>query len=126
MAQIGISAQQRRAIIALLDPVNRTNGQAAAAAGCSLRSIQRWLEDPAFLAELRTAERHAQAQATRRLIGLQNAAITTMGNLLHDKATRDAVRRAAARDVLELGMRLQEHSELVARLEALEREHGGL
>lgn len=120
MARSGITAQQRRAIVALLNPVNRTNGQAADAAGCSLRSIQRWLDDPDFVAELRKAEAHALDQATRRLIGLQDVAITTLGNLLHDRETRDGVRRSAARDTLEFGMRLQEHRDLLERIEALE------
>ena len=67
MARIGnLSASQRRAVLAVM--ATRTTVAAAEKAEVSLRTLHRWLGDPAFQAALTEAEAELQTVATRQLL----------------------------------------------------------
>ncbi len=116
--QHGLSPGQGRAISALL--ACQSIEQAAKQAGISPRTLHRWLTDPDFQAALTEAEGAAIAEATRRLVGLSDAAITTVASLMLDKGASPTVRLRAATSVLDYLLRLRELANVEERLAALE------
>jgi len=114
----GLSPGQGRAISALL--TCQSIEQAAKQAGIGARTLHRWLTDPDFQAALTEAEGAAIAEATRRLVGLSDAAITTVASLMLDKGNSPTVRLRAATSVLDYLLRLRELKNVEERLTALE------
>ena len=119
MAESGMAPKKARAVAALLQ--SRTIGDAAAAAGVGERTLFRWLaEDATFTAQLRTAEGAAIDHAARRLVGLQDAAINVLSEVLADDAAPSGVRVRAASLIVELAIRLRELRGLEERITTLE------
>lgn len=116
--QHGLSPRQQRAVMALLSCPSIE--QAAKQAGIGARTLHRWLTDPDFQAALTEAEGAAIAEATRRLVGLSDAAITTVASLMLDKGNSPTVRLRAATSVLDYLLRLRELANVEERLAALE------
>jgi flagellar motility protein MotE (MotC chaperone) len=114
-----ITTRQRRAIAALLS--TRNVGEAAAAAHVGDRTLYRWLAETGFKAALVQAEGDAIDQATRRLIGLQDAAIDTLTGVLEDQKATAGVRLRAAQNVLDYLLKLRDLRNVEERLAALER-----
>src|SRR5688572_1662228 len=77
---------------------------AAAYAKVSQRTVYRRLADPAFRADMRAIRREMFEQATARLVAASTAAATTLAELA-EEGQREATRVAAARAVLELGLK---------------------
>jgi hypothetical protein len=92
---------------------------AAAQAGISERTACRRLADPAFRAALVDAQHEQRARVVDALGAAATQAVATLVELLAP-GFPPTVRHAAARSVLELGLRLHEEQELEARLAALE------
>lgn len=110
---------QTKAIAALL--TEPTIEEAARVAGVGRRTLFRWLaEDAAFVAELRTAEEAAIDHAARRLVGLQDAAINVLSDVLTAPDVAPGVRVRAASLIVELSLRLRELRSLEERVSALE------
>jgi HEAT repeat protein len=98
----GLTAPQMAGLEALL--ACRTLTAAAAQAGCSRRSLLRWQGEPAFRAEL-LRQRRLRLELALQAVGESiGQACTTLVALLGAEA--EGVRRAAARDLLELGVKL--------------------
>jgi len=112
-----LSRLQERAIAALL--TWPTLARAAAQAGVSLRTLRGWLELPHFEAAFRAARARILDQTVTHLARLNVRAVRTLRRNLNCGSASVEVRAAVA--VLELSLRLRETSELVDRLEALER-----
>jgi len=107
---------RRRAIEALLSGENREG--AALAADVSVRTIGRWLADPAFAAELEAARTLAFAEALNCLKGGAALAVRTL--LQNLKARTPAERRQAAKEILTFAFKGIEVADFEARLAILE------
>lgn len=119
MANSGaLSAKQGKAIAALLS--SKTVLGAAELAGVSARTLTRWLADDDFKAALLEAESEAIDAATRRLIGLQSAAIDTLQETLGDRKALPGIRMRAAQSILDFLMKLRDLRNIEKRLAALE------
>jgi uncharacterized protein YaaQ len=118
MADKNLSNRQRKAIGALLSSRNIT--EAAKVAQVSERTLFRWLADENFRQVLLTAESGLIDAATRRLIGLQEAAIETIFIILKDEQSGPAVRLRAAQSVLDHVLKLRELRDIESRIAHIE------
>lgn len=107
-----------RAVAALMSA--RSVDDAAQLAGVTRRTIFRWLEDPAFRAQLTQAEGDLIDQAARRLLAGQGRALDVLEDVLVN-APRDSDRRLAAVALLDLLLRWREVRTLDDRVSRLER-----
>jgi len=113
------TSRQARAITAILE--NPTLERAAEAIGVNPKTLNRWMRDPLFLAELSSAENKLIGQATRRLVQLADKALDALENVLSDPSQRGASnKRLAAGAILDNLMKLRELHGLEQRLIALE------
>ena len=116
---LGESPKQSLAIAALVK--GATLRDAAKAAGVSERQVNRWMHRPSFSSALRSSESEIVQAAGRRLIGLADAAMDALEDVLKNPQERGAnVKRLAAVSVIELAIKVREYSELEERLAALE------
>lgn len=113
-----LTNRQRRAIAALMS--SRNVSAAAQAAGVGLRTLHRWLDDPSFVAELKSAESAAIDQAVRRLAELSGAAIETLAGAMQNTDATTGARVQAANVALSQLLRLRELHDLEQRIAALE------
>lgn len=91
---------------------------AAERAGCSQRTVYRYLANADFQRRLTEARGEMVGRALGRLADAMTEAADTLRSLL--AAESEAVRLGAARSTLELGSRLRESVELEKRISALE------
>ena len=110
--------KQRKAIAAIL--AQPTIEKAAAAAGISERQLYRWLESPAFKAELKAAEDDLITAAGNRLTAGLNMALDALAELVTG-AESEAVKRAAAAEWINQAFKIQELRTLTERIDVLER-----
>jgi len=104
-----------------------TPGEAARAAGVTPATVSRWRHDPAFVADVaalaEVAGRDVLAALTEASEALAAEAVASVRTLaeLRDSATESPqVRRGAARDILDLALRLREHVALEGRVADIE------
>ena len=109
----------RRLIVLTALVAGATRAQAAAKAGISDRTLDRWVAEPGFRLELDTARRAAFNEGLAVLRGAVAKAVETLADLLNSK--REAERRHAASELLSFAFRAHEAGELEARLAALEK-----
>lgn len=114
-----LTTRQQKAIAALL--TSRDAKAAAAAAHIGYRTLCRWLTEPAFKAALMQSEGEAIDTATRRLLGLQDAAIDTFDTILTDEKAALAIKLRAAQAILDYLLRLRELRNIEQRLVELEK-----
>lgn len=93
---------------------------AAAAAGVSIRTLERWAAEPGFRAELEAGRRAAFNEALAVLRGGAIRAVETLAALLNSK--NETTRRHAAAEILAFALKAHETTELEARLAALEKQ----
>src|SRR5262249_23582730 len=96
-----------------------TVAQAAAQAGVSERTVYRRLGEQAFRDQIEALQDEMLQRAVAMLTAAAQEGIRSLVDL-QNESTPPAVRRCAARDILEMGMRLREAAELEKRLSALE------
>ena len=120
VAQSALTPAQIRAVEALLDPANRTDEAAAAAAGVSRRSLSRWMGDPAFHAALDHATDAQIEGVARRLTSYLQHVDRLLVSIMADASYPPAVRLRAAMVLADLALRLIEGRQLRRRVEALE------
>ncbi len=114
-----ITPKQKRAITALLNAPDKI--AAAKVAGVGYRTLNRWLTDDLFLAELKIAEGELIACAVRSLIGDLEKNIETMKSIRDEKDTPDSVRLRAAQAIDSSLLKWRESLDIERRLEALEK-----
>lgn len=114
----GLTNRQQRAIAALL--ASRSIADAAQAVDVTDRTLYRWMQIPEFKAALASAEGELIDGATRRLLQLQDAAITTVALVMADEKYSPTVRLRAAGIVLDHLLKLRELRNVEQRLAALE------
>jgi len=115
----GAAGAGRRLIVLTELVAGATRAQAAAKAGISDRTLDRWVAEPAFRLELEAARRTAFNEGLGVLRGVVAKAIETLAALLDSK--REAERRHAASELLSFAFRAHEAGELEDRLAALEK-----
>src|SRR5258706_9546410 len=111
--------KKEAAIAALLS--QRTIDDAARAVNIGANTLLRWLKDPTFAAEYRSARRAAYGQAIARLQHGAAAAAAILLKLMYDSATPASTRMRAAESVLDRAHKAIELEDLDARLTELER-----
>lgn len=99
---VELKPKQYIAIEALLQAPSIT--AASETAGCTKKTLLRWMDDPAFMREYHH-ERRQRLQVALNQVGKHTAEATdTLASLLH--AGSESVRRSAAKDLLEFASRL--------------------
>lgn len=113
-----LTAPQLRAVASLL----RGAKQAAAArtAGVTDRTLRNWLRRPAFQAALRDGRSELLGETTTLLHAGSREAVATLRKVLKDPQARPTDRVAAARALLDLGLRAAEALDHSQRLTDLE------
>jgi transposase-like protein len=96
-----------------------TVAQAARQAGVSERTVYRRRQHPEFQARIDAIQNDMLQRVTALLPKAAEEGIHSLVTL-QEKSTPPSVRRAAARDILDVGMRLREAADLEKRLLALE------
>jgi len=92
--------------------------EAARRSGVGRTTIHRWLQNPAFAAELAMWQQEVVERARLKLANHTMQAVDVLGELLGSE--QDSVRRQAARDILTLVLDLEKHFEVVKRVEKVE------
>ncbi len=118
MTNNGLTARQSRALTAMM--TSQSVVEAAKTAGVSERTLQRWLDDPAFRKELSERQSEAVTTVTRRLVTLADQAVNTINEVLTDPDIPAATRLRAAESVLSNLLKLRELVDLEARVARLE------
>ena len=113
-----ITPRQQRAIRALME--NRTNGEAAKAAGIGERTLYRWLSEPLFRQALQDAENQAADMTARRLATGTRLALDVLVTIMESEAAGDTLRLQAAKAWLENYHRARDDGDLDRRITALE------
>ena len=93
---------------------------AAVKAGMGERTAYRRLADPAFQARLDQARLDIVVRTTAMVTVAGGVSVKTLVDLQQDASVPAGVRRAAARDILELGVKLRESVGIEQRMAALE------
>jgi len=123
MARNGtLNRKFERAIFALLEA--STVGEAAARAGISRRTLERWLARPDFQERLRATQAEVRRQAIAQLQAAMTEAVQILRYFMTDKTIPPSVRLGAARATLEFGLRFYAAQELEERVVRLEKSLG--
>jgi len=93
---------------------------AARKAGIGERTAYRRLTDPAFRQRLHQLRLEMVQRTAGMLTGAGMGSVKTLVDLQQDVAVEAGVRRRAARDVLELGVKLRESAAVEERLAVVE------
>jgi transposase len=112
-----ITVKQHKAIAALLS--ERTTRDAAKAAGVSEKTLYQWLNEPAFRAVLREAEKSILDDVTRRLSAGASLALDTLKKLVQS-ARHESTKLRASVAWLELSLKYRDMHDIEERLTALE------
>jgi phenylalanyl-tRNA synthetase beta subunit len=106
--------------LALALACGATVENAARKAGIAERTAYRRLDDPAFRQRVNQLRLELVQRTAGMLSGAGLGSVKTLVDLQNDVAVAAGVRRRAARDVLELGLKLREAADLEERLAAVE------
>lgn len=91
--------EQRKQVIAML-AAGATQAEVAEDFGLGLRTVQRWVADPEFAAEVETQAAAMTRAVHARLKSLAGAAIESLGNIAV-RGSKDADRISAAKVILD-------------------------
>jgi hypothetical protein len=95
---------------------------AAQAAGVDERTVRRWKKRPVFHAELQARAAEILDATSHRLMMAMSNAPLVVHRMMMDKQTPDAVKLAAARIILDSGLKMMAYQDQEARIQdALER-----
>lgn len=118
-----MTPRQQRVLVALL--TQPTKEKAASVAGVTSKTLRGYLNDPEFQAEYRKAFTELVRDATRKAQQTLDPAIAVLRKIMENEHENGQVRVSAARSVLEYGLKLTEQTDVLARLDELERQIGG-
>lgn len=113
-----LSSNQRAVLKALLDGADRD--QAASSAGVSRRTVDRYHNDPDFIAALNQATGRELSNLARLMVGDMKAARAVLRELCEDRRASWGLRIRAATALLRYGRELHDESIILQRIEALE------
>ena len=118
MAENVLSPRKRAFVEALL--LGKTQAEAGQAVGVSDRQARRYMFDPTVRATLRAAQDDALAQVTRRAVAVMTDALDKLAEIMRDGNVAPSARVAAARAILENGLRFHDAVTLAERVATLE------
>jgi phage terminase small subunit len=113
------NAKQIELVLATALAKGATVAQAALQAGVSERTAYRYMKKPGFEANIESIQNETLQQTADILSSASAAGVYSLVALL-DPSMPPSVRRAAARDAIDMGVRLREAVDLEKRLAALE------
>ncbi len=113
-----LTQRQQRALRALLTQPTKTD--AARDAGISPRTLRDYLADEGFQQEYKRAFDELVTDATRQAQRALSPAISALRSIVEDEEESSSARIAAARSLLEYGLRLTEFSDVLDRIDDLE------
>ena len=119
----GLSAAQSRAVPAVAH--EPTMARAAEVAGVSVRTLQRWNNDPVFHAAVLRARKEAYSQAVGVSQKFAAAAVATFVKIMGDDHAPASAKVAAGQALLKVAREGIELDDLAARVEGLERKAKG-
>ncbi len=111
--------KQEEAIAALL--TQRNVDEAAKSIGVATKTLLRWMKNPDFDSEYRSAKRAAYGQAVARLQQGTSAAATTLLKTMIDASTPASVKVRAAEAIFNHAAKAIEIEDIEARVAELER-----
>lgn len=114
-----MKAATREKILAALLTCS-TKKEAASLAGVSVRTVHTYLQDPDFAAEYMEAKKNLIRDAGDQIKRSLAPAIEALHTIATDPKAAKTARVNAARTLLEYGIKLDEHTDILDRLEALE------
>lgn len=114
----GLSPKQEEAIVALLKET--TIAKAAEAIDVHVRTVYRWMKEPAFSRAYREARRQAFAHAISLTQHYAPMAIHALAKIMTDSTAPHSARASAASSILKFSRESIEIDDLCARIEALE------
>lgn len=113
-----MTPNQNKALAALLTCKSRT--EAARVCGLSTKTLQGYEKDPAFAEALERGRREALADAAHRISAGYSTTVDALQDIVQDDSAADPARVAAARALLEYGLRFAEITDINKRLDKLE------
>jgi hypothetical protein len=113
-----LGPKKEKAILALLS--SRNVEEAARSIDIDVRTLYRWMKEPAFDAAYRTVRRTAFSQAVARLEQMATAAVTTLGKVMLDPKTPPSTKVRAADSVLNHTIKAIDREDIEPRLAAIE------
>lgn len=113
-----LSPAQRRAIDALM--ASRNVADAAKVAGVGLRTLWRWMTQPAFMTALNQAQADALNTTIRLLSASSVDAVGVLADTMKDAAATDGAKLRAADVMLSRLVALKQTVDFETRLQALE------
>ena len=113
-----MTPNKQRALQALL--TQPTKAAAAEAAGIAPRTLRDYLADPEFQREYKKAFGQLVTDAARQAQQALAPAISALRDIVEDDTETASARIAAARSLLEYGLRLTEISDILRDLEAVD------
>lgn len=113
-----LSANQRKALAALLASKSRVD--AARVCGLSTKTLQGYEKQPEFAEALERGRRELLADAAHRMAAGYTQTVDTLQEIVENPDTPDASRVAAARVLLDYGLKLAELTDINKRLDRLE------
>lgn len=110
-----LTPNQMKAIEALM--THPTKREAAKAAGISEVTLRKYLADEEFQAEYRKAFTGLVTEATRQAQKALSPALSALSDIVKDDEENSSARIAAARSLLEYGLRLTEFSDILREMD---------
>ena len=114
-----MTEKQARALAALLS--EPTQAAAAKKVGISARTMRRYMADLEFYEAYQQAHARLVEDATKRMQRGLSSAVDTLQEIATDQDAGKTARVAAARSLLEQALRYTELSDIMSRIEKLER-----
>lgn len=113
-----MTPNQNKALAALLACKSRT--EAARACGLSTKTLQGYEKLPEFADALERGRREALADAAHRMAAGYSDTVDALQAIVRDDSAADPARVAAARALLEYGLKFAELTDINKRLDRLE------
>jgi len=110
---------KQKALCALL--TSDTKAEAAEKAGISDRTLRTYLADPAFKAEYQKRKQKLLSDATRQMQQSMKIAVSTLKGIIQNQDSKDSDRITASRLILEYSLRYTEITDILSRIDELER-----
>lgn len=114
-----LTGKQKKALAALLQ--NPKIGEACKIAGCTEKTLRNYLRNPEFKAEYTRLTDEVLNEATAKATCSMYSALETLAEIAKDKRRTDASRTAAARALVDAGIRLHTVNDLSYRVAELEK-----
>lgn len=113
-----LTQNQCKALAALL--VCKSRAEASRQCGLGLRTIQDYEKQPEFAEALERGRREALADAAHRMAAGYTQTVDALQEIVENPDTADASRVAAARALLDYGLKFAELTDINKRLDRLE------